>query len=143
MPILVIVDIACCCCSCCCRCYCTVCCIGNSWNKKTFLEDSGKVNCYNVVMANGKSLIMAHIECQLCGEKSGLKSKCGKTNCCYTTEKKLAPHFHISCARQAGLELSSDLPGNNPFDGTCKQLGWQSVYYYYCCCLCCFCFCCC
>jgi hypothetical protein len=93
-----------------------------SWIKQTFVAPDGRVNCSDVVMSDGKSLVLARIECYICGSTDGLKTKCNKIGCRCSLEKKSPPSFHISCARQAGLELSSDEPDPEPFAGTSMLL---------------------
>lgn len=72
------------------------------------------VDTSNVVMSNGRQFVKGRTRCGLCGLKSGLKSRCINSTCRAPGESKIPYHFHITCARQAGLEASHD---DNPSFG--------------------------
>ncbi len=66
---------------------------------------SGVVNCSDVVMANGKGLILAQSRCFLCGQSDGLKIRCSD-DCCARQRNSEQSFYHVTCARQAGLEVN-------------------------------------
>lgn len=79
-----------------------------SWHKKLKLDwESGKVDCSQVILSNGRGLILNSIRCYLCGRTEGLKDKCDH-DCCRLMKKGDGhSYFHVSCARQAGLEVNT------------------------------------
>ncbi|KAG7344241.1 PHD-finger domain containing protein [Nitzschia inconspicua] len=79
------------------------------WSKNVRVNHANcTVNTSNVVMSNGRQFVKGRIRCGLCGRKSGLKSRCVDAKCRAHGELKVPYHFHITCARQAGLEASHD-----------------------------------
>ena len=79
-----------------------------SWYTKLVLDyDSGKVDCSNVVMSNGKQLILSSIRCYLCGQAGGLKLRCNHDGCNASKKGNEHAYFHVTCARQAGLEVNT------------------------------------
>lgn len=88
------------------------------WNSGCIVLDAntGRVNLSNVVLGNGKEFIKKKVACFLCGNKGGLKMKCNK-------ESKCGPvSFHVTCARQAGLEVRDEYK-NAMFYLKCYQHG--------------------
>lgn len=77
------------------------------WNPKLapFIQD-GRVCCSDVIMGKGNSLINANTFCQLCGHAGGLKVRCNYDGCS-SRKVKSCEYFHVTCARQAGLEVNS------------------------------------
>jgi PHD-like zinc-binding domain len=79
------------------------------WSQNVRVNHSNcSVNISNVVMSNGRHFVKGRLRCGLCGLKAGMKSRCNNTKCRAQGETKTPYHFHISCARQAGLEVSHD-----------------------------------
>lgn len=78
-----------------------------------------RVDCSNVIMSNGKGYIKANTKCNLCGMNTGLKAKCGDPNCRARGEKGKPYAFHITCARQAGLEVQHEDERDPSFFGKC------------------------
>lgn len=64
------------------------------------------VDMSNAIMSNGRGFILQKHRCNLCGLRGGHKIKCYTPRCRARCEKSIAPHFHVSCARQAGLEVN-------------------------------------
>ena len=56
-------------------------------------------------MSNGKGFILQKHQCALCGLSGGHKIKCFASNCRLRGENAKTPHFHVTCARQAGMEV--------------------------------------
>jgi len=77
------------------------------WHPKCSLTD-GTVNCTNIIMANGLKHIDSQKVCNLCGRKDKVKVQCNHTH----LKKSCQMNFHVTCARQAGLEVS-DVDGND------------------------------
>ncbi|GAX25359.1 protein Jade-1 [Fistulifera solaris] len=75
------------------------------WIPKVEVSCSGVVNCSDVVMANGKGLILAQSRCFLCGQSDGLKIRCSD-DCCSRQRNSEQSFYHVTCARQAGLEVN-------------------------------------
>lgn len=74
-------------------------------------RDVGTVDLSLVVCATqkGTGMINHKRRCFLCGQKNGLKMLCDVAGCCYKmneSDEKLV--MHVSCARQAGLEVRVD-----------------------------------
>jgi hypothetical protein len=84
-----------------------------SWLKGLQVDGAQcKVDFSNAIMSNGKGFILQTNRCTLCGLRGGHKVKCGAPNCRARGEKTKAAHFHVTCARQAGLEVNhSDVYG--------------------------------
>jgi hypothetical protein len=78
------------------------------------------VNTSNVVLANGRQFVKGKIRCGLCGLKNGLKSRCVNAKCRAHGETKTPYHFHVTCARQAGLEASHNDDPTMGFYGKCR-----------------------
>ena len=84
----------------------------------------GRVDCSNVVMANGKALVQANTECFLCGQTGGLKVKCAQEGCRLRAgDSKSTPQFHVTCAREAGLEVGYDDESDAVFYVKCYRHG--------------------
>lgn len=78
------------------------------WHPKVVYELREDVNCTQIVMANGVSHIGGRDRCDLCGRKDKVKLACTMKEC-YESGGKLVPYrFHITCARQAGLDVHDD-----------------------------------
>jgi anaerobic selenocysteine-containing dehydrogenase len=86
-----------------------------SWHKKLEFDKSGKLNCSNVVMANGRGYILEKSRCGLCGSKCGLKERCSDLSCRARGDPSKPFQFHVTCARQAGFEVENE---ENVFYGT-------------------------
>ena len=68
----------------------------DSWHPKC-TEETGGMNCSEIIMANGQKHVNSSHRCELCGKNDKVKINC------HQCKKKT--WFHITCARQAGLEL--------------------------------------
>lgn len=71
----------------------------------------GHVDFSDVVMSHGRSFVTASTKCAVCGLSGGLKVKCDVRGCmCIEGESgnHIPSYFHPTCARQAGLEVSSE-----------------------------------
>eukprot|EP00986_Skeletonema_menzelii_P009435 scaffold4301_cov144-Skeletonema_menzelii.AAC.2 len=78
------------------------------WNPKCESLDGGQeINCFNIVMADGRRHVTHQSRCFLCGKFEGAKVHCFDESC-ITPGGTKNPYFHVTCARQAGLEVSSD-----------------------------------
>lgn len=82
----------------------------NSWLPDIELpRDIGKVDLSGVVCATGTDMIHHKRRCFLCGQKKGLKMQCDTNDCsCKTNGQKEKLVVHVTCARQAGLEVRVD-----------------------------------
>lgn len=82
------------------------------WNGlcENTIDNSGDVliTCSNIVMADGKSHVSHQHPCTLCGLHKGAKVDCSIDGCIAPGRKRTKCKFHITCARQAGLEVSAD-----------------------------------
>jgi hypothetical protein len=67
--------------------------------------EDGRVDCANVIMSDGHSFILGKNKCDLCGASGGMKVQCCEEGCRAWGEKHQPYHFHVTCAREAGLEL--------------------------------------
>ena len=79
-------------------------------------------------MSNGRSLIRSTLRCFLCGQSGGLKLTCNHFGCAgaKVCDQRV---FHATCARMAGLEVSTvESPGKTDFIG--KLLVQQLAAYY-------------
>jgi len=76
------------------------------WHPLCTFEDD-KFDCTAVVMANGvKHINVAHT-CAICCAHEGVKVACSTENCkAWGDDRKHPYRFHLTCARQAGLEVS-------------------------------------
>jgi hypothetical protein len=71
----------------------------------------------DIVETKGKGLVRPKYECFLCGNSAGLTLRCGHKGCCLNVQGKLIePAFHVTCARQAGLEVGSVEIGEDDHD---------------------------
>ena len=80
------------------------------------------VDCTGIVMADGKSHTSWNYPCVLCGRSDKAKVTCADDGCIYEDSKKRKKqnHYHLSCARQAGLDVSdSDFGGHVHFELRC------------------------
>lgn len=66
---------------------------------------SEKIECTNIIMADGASHVDGKKRCSLCGRKDKVKMPCSDDRCQTAKDK---PWFHLSCARQAGLDVYDD-----------------------------------
>ena len=67
------------------------------------------VDCTNIIMADGQHHISSNHACKLCGRFDKAKVSCADKGCIYLANQrknKNIDHFHLSCARQAGLDVS-------------------------------------
>jgi hypothetical protein len=76
------------------------------WNKNISINKDCVVDTSNVVLSSGRGFVQDKHRCGLCGLKSGLKTRCAHPSCRAKGKAKSPYHFHITCARQAGLEVS-------------------------------------
>jgi len=66
------------------------------------------VDLSDVVLSNGNGLIKNRLRCFMCGQKGGLKMRCDRAGCCTTSDGSQHTVMHVTCARQAGLEVALD-----------------------------------
>eukprot|EP00581_Thalassiosira_minuscula_P002256 CAMPEP_0183744812 /NCGR_PEP_ID=MMETSP0737-20130205/65920_1 /TAXON_ID=385413 /ORGANISM="Thalassiosira miniscula, Strain CCMP1093" /LENGTH=2099 /DNA_ID=CAMNT_0025980465 /DNA_START=245 /DNA_END=6544 /DNA_ORIENTATION=- len=83
------------------------------WNPHCDTEGSGEgndtiINCSKIVMANGKDHVSHQHRCSLCGLHSGAKVDCCVEGCIAPGGSRQRAKFHVTCARQAGLEVTAD-----------------------------------
>lgn len=81
-----------------------------SWTPELELSsDVGKVNLSDVLYTNRRGgMINPKWTCIVCGQNGGLKMKCDR-DCSYKTSEGLENVvMHVTCARQAGLEVRVD-----------------------------------
>jgi hypothetical protein len=104
-----------------------------SWNAQLFFsaKQPSHVDFSDVVMSHGRSFVTANTTCGVCGLSGGLKVKCDVKGCmCIEGEsgKHIPTHFHPTCARQAGLEVSSedDNDGARCYS-TCMAFGMSAI----------------
>ena len=73
--------------------------------------DNGEVDLSQVILSNGKGLVRSSGVCFLCGKSGGLKALCKVDTCCATLPESSKSNYHLcfhaTCARQAGLEVST------------------------------------
>jgi len=81
------------------------------WTHKVVLTDDSRMDCSNIVMANGTKHIDGKAFCQLCGLKDKSKVHCSK-NANNNHRMNCSNRFHVTCARQAGIaEVSGVISG--------------------------------
>ena len=87
----------------------------------------GTVNCSSIVMSKGTGLILETVRCFLCGDNRKMKMSCSEEGCRCWGQKKGAYSFHVTCAREAGLEVrdKQDEFGQFYFDMKCYQHGGE------------------
>ena len=92
-----------------------------SWNPQCGQRDGGQeVDVFNIVMSDGRRHVTHQHRCLLCGLKTGAKVKCDEESCIAPGGTKGKPHFHVTCARQAGLDVSiEDDDGMHHFNMKC------------------------
>ena len=81
------------------------------WNPKVHVNiATSTVNVSDVVMKNGKDTILPNIACILCGNKGGLKMRCSHPGGCKSSVcgKSRDTYMHVTCAKQAGFEVSEN-----------------------------------
>lgn len=89
-----------------------------SWLKGLEIDGVAlKVDCSQVVMANGCGYVNANKKCALCGLANGLKAQCADPNCRARGERKTGYFVHVTCARQAGYEVQHEDDRESPFFG--------------------------
>lgn len=71
-------------------------------------ENGFSVDCSNIAMANGKDHVSHQFRCTLCGLHKGAKVDCCVEGCVAPGGKRNPCKFHITCARQSGLEVLPD-----------------------------------
>jgi len=79
------------------------------------IDDQGSnfIDCSKTIWANGKKHFGHQYRCILCGLNTGAKVDCATENCVAPGSTKNPCMFHVTCARQAGLEVQ-------PRDSTVK-----------------------
>ena len=84
------------------------------------MNEDGAVDCTNVIMSNGTSHIESKTICSLCGRSDKVKVQCNHS---FPNSQKPCPfRFHLTCARQAGLEVSDvENSGETEFLVKCFQ----------------------
>jgi hypothetical protein len=81
--------------------------------------ETGIVNLSNVLLSDGKGGFVKYLhKCFLCGQNGGLKMKCDSEHCCTTSDGKELTVMHVTCARQAGMEVRLDDTDDLYFYGT-------------------------
>eukprot|EP00594_Rhizosolenia_setigera_P011042 CAMPEP_0178967762 /NCGR_PEP_ID=MMETSP0789-20121207/17808_1 /TAXON_ID=3005 /ORGANISM="Rhizosolenia setigera, Strain CCMP 1694" /LENGTH=520 /DNA_ID=CAMNT_0020653475 /DNA_START=368 /DNA_END=1931 /DNA_ORIENTATION=+ len=79
-------------------------------------ERFDSIDCTGIVMANGKQHTTNKNACELCGHFAKAKVVCSTKKCGFLSRKEgkytKYGHYHVSCARQAGLEVA-DVEKNN------------------------------
>jgi len=78
------------------------------WHPKTSVDERGVVDCTNIIMSDGFHHIDSKSACLLCGRKDRVKVKCKNIQC-----KNKNRCFHLTCARQAGLDVSDHVQDNH------------------------------
>jgi hypothetical protein len=80
-----------------------------SWHRDLRIDyKAGISDCSNVIMSNGRGHILGKNRCGLCGLKGGIKLRCLDESCRGRGERRNPWFFHVTCARQAGLEVNHD-----------------------------------
>ena len=75
----------------------------------------GTVNCSDIIMSNGLDHILGGTKCSLCGENGRMKVGCSEEGCRAWGQKKGAYRFHVTCAREAGLEVKDKIDSDSTF----------------------------
>jgi hypothetical protein len=88
------------------------------------------VDLSNVVLSNGNGLIKNKVRCFLCGQKGGLKLRCDREGCCMACDGTQHTAMHVTCARQAGLEVALDDSEEIYFYRKCNASESYKVYSY-------------
>lgn len=78
---------------------------------------SNSIDCTNVIMSSGMSHVYSNVLCALCGRGDRVKMGCHKKNCAHKGNSSIIYEFHLTCARQAGLEVT-DVEANGNLDFT-------------------------
>jgi len=79
------------------------------WNPLCNTANQGNiVDCSKTAMSNGKDHVSHQFRCILCGSSKGAKVDCSISGCIAPGGRKTPPKFHVTCARQAGLEVLCD-----------------------------------
>ena len=98
-----------------------------SWHEGLYFSQSrpGTVDFRDVVTPRSKhGLILDKVRCEVCGQMGGLKMACSHPGCLRKQgEEHVSLYFHPTCARQAGLEVSSE---NGKSHGKSER-----VFYYF------------
>jgi hypothetical protein len=66
------------------------------------------IDCSNLAMSNGKDFVGYQHRCALCGLHQGAKVACHVEDCFGPGGVKQNTMYHVTCARQAGLEVKHD-----------------------------------
>uniref|UniRef100_A0A7R9VW46 PHD-type domain-containing protein n=1 Tax=Pseudictyota dubia TaxID=2749911 RepID=A0A7R9VW46_9STRA len=78
------------------------------WHPKCYVGADGDFNCSDIIMSNGQTHVDSNKRCSLCGRADRIKLACSQRQCYSHNGKQLVHFFHLSCARQAGLEVSDE-----------------------------------
>jgi hypothetical protein len=93
------------------------------WFKELDIDyETGKVDCSNVIMSNGRGHVLGKNRCGLCGRRGGLKARCCTEGCRGHGETRSPYFFHVTCARQAGYEVNHSEDPELLFYGTSSEL---------------------
>eukprot|EP00579_Thalassiosira_antarctica_P012019 CAMPEP_0201920508 /NCGR_PEP_ID=MMETSP0903-20130614/9110_1 /ASSEMBLY_ACC=CAM_ASM_000552 /TAXON_ID=420261 /ORGANISM="Thalassiosira antarctica, Strain CCMP982" /LENGTH=1700 /DNA_ID=CAMNT_0048457283 /DNA_START=28 /DNA_END=5130 /DNA_ORIENTATION=- len=84
------------------------------WNPLCETENNGEaqdtfIDCTNTAMSNGKDHVSHQFRCTLCGLYTGAKVDCSIEGCVAPGGTRMRAKFHVTCARQAGLEVLADV----------------------------------
>jgi len=83
------------------------------WHPKIVYDEYEDVDCSQLVMANGLSHIDGKHRCDLCGRKDKVKLACSMKECHESGGKLIPYRFHVTCARQAGLDVHDEDESND------------------------------
>ena len=84
--------------------------VARRWNPECRTVDGldTTIDCSNIAMSNGKDFVSHQYRCALCGLHQGAKIKCDIDGCDGPGGLKKMAMYHVTCARQAGLEVKHD-----------------------------------
>lgn len=75
----------------------------------------GTVNCSDIIMSNGLEHIKGGIKCALCGKNGRMKVGCSEEGCRAWGQRKGPYRMHVTCAREAGLEVKDKTGSDGHF----------------------------